>query len=64
MILESKLLTGLLKDRCYLGVVRLNHSGEEMVCGLMVECSSEDGPEPAVGGIVLCGSHLHLSPGD
>ena len=64
MVLESKLFASLFKNRCYLGVVRLNHSGEEMVCGLMVECSSEDGPEPAVGGVVLCGSHLHLSPGD
>ena len=28
----------------------------------MVEGSSEDSPEPAVGSIVLCGGYLHLSP--
>ncbi len=58
----TEILAGLCNNRSYLWVVGLNDPGEEVVGGLMVECSSEHSPEPTVGSIVLRGSYLHLSP--
>ena len=63
MILQTKLLTGLFHDGCYLGVVPLINPGEEVVGGLVVESPSGKRPEPAVSGVVLSCGHLHLSPG-
>ena len=62
VVLDPKLLTGLFDDGGYLGVVWLYDPWEQVVSGLMVESSSAHVPEPAVSGIVLCCSNLHLSP--
>ena len=62
VVLDPVLPAGLLHDGRDLGVVGLDDPGEEVVCGLMVEGSSEDCPEPAPCGIVLSGGYLQLSP--
>ena len=59
---DAKLLAGVPNDGGDEGVVGLDYPGEEMVGCLVVEGSSEDVPEPAVGGVVLRGGHLHLRP--
>ena len=62
MVLQAKVLTGLLDNGSDLGIVPLVDPREEMVGGLVVECTCDQCPEPAVSGIVLSCSHLHLSP--
>ncbi len=62
VVLDTKLLAGLPDNGRDEGVVRLNDAREEMVGRLVVECSSEDAPEPAVCGVVQCCGHLHLCP--
>jgi len=62
VVLDTKLLAGLSDNGRDEGVVRLNDAREEMVGCLVVECSSEDGPEPAVCGIVLRCGHLQFRP--
>ncbi len=62
VVLDTKLLTGLPDNGRDEGVVRLNDAREEMVGRLVVECSSEDGPEPAIRGVVLRCGHLQLRP--
>ncbi len=59
---DSKLLASLCNDRGDLRIMGLYYPGKEMVGGLVIKCSSEHGPEPTVGGIVLRSGHLHLSP--
>ena len=63
VVLDSKLLTRLPHDGCDLTIVGLDYAREQVVCGLVVQCSSEHGPEPAIGSVVLCGSNLKLCPG-
>ena len=60
---DAKLFASLLDDGCDLGVVGLDHSGEEVVSCLVVEGASHQRPKPAASGVVLRRSHLHLSPG-
>lgn len=62
MILQSKFLASLPDNGSYLGIVSLVDSREEVVGGLVIESSSGKCPEPAISGIVLSCSHLHLSP--
>lgn len=63
VVLDTELLAGLGHDGRDLWVVGLDHAREKVVGGLMVEGAREDGPEPAVGGVVLSCCDLHLSPG-
>lgn len=59
---DAEIFASLFDDGCDLGVVGLDHAGEEMVSCLVVQGASDQRPEPAACGIVLRGSHLHLSP--
>ena len=62
MILDPILFTCLLHYWCDPGIVGLYDPREQVMSGLMVEGSSEHGPEPAACGVVLCRSHLELRP--
>ena len=59
---DAKLSASLFNDGSDLGVVRLDHTREEVVSCLVVQGASDQRPEPAACGIVLRSSHLHLSP--
>ena len=56
MILDPILFTCLLHYWCDPGIVGLYDPREQVMSGLMVEGSSEHGPEPAACGVVLCRS--------
>lgn len=62
VVLDTELLAGLADNGCDEGVVGLDHSGKEVMGGLMVECARKYIPEPTVCRIILCCSHLHLGP--
>ena len=61
-ILDTKIGTSFSDDGCNLGVVRLCDCGEQVVCSLVIKVSSENRPEPAVGGKIHGRSHLQFSP--
>ena len=63
VILHSKLLTCLPDDGCDERVVCLVDPREQVMCGLVIESTSDHRPKPTVCSIVLRGSHLHLCPG-
>lgn len=62
VVLDTELLTGLADNRCDEGVVGLDHSGKEVMCGLVIECTRKYIPKPTVCRVILCCSHLHLGP--
>ena len=62
VVFDPILLARLLHDGGDSGVVGLDDAREEMVGGLVVQCSREHGPEPAAGGIVLSCGYLQLCP--
>lgn len=62
VVLDTKLLAGLADNGCDEGVVRLDHSGKEVMGGLVVESTCKYIPEPTVCCVILCGGHLHLGP--
>lgn len=62
VVLDPILPTRLLHNGRDLGVMGLDNARKQVMSGLMVEGTSEHGPEPAACGIVLCCSHLQLCP--
>lgn len=62
VIFYAELLACLFHNGRDLRVVRLDNSGEQVVCGLMVESTCENRPEPALCGVVLRCGNLKLSP--
>ena len=62
VVSDAELFASLFDNWCDLGVVGLDYPREEMVSCLMVQGANKHCPEPATGGIVLCGRYLHLSP--
>ena len=58
VVLDPKFLTSLAHYGSDEGIVGLDDAREEVVCGLVVECSCEHVPEPAVCGIVLSRGNL------
>ena len=63
VILHPKLLACLPDNGCDEWIVCLDDSGEQVMCGLVIESTSEHRPEPTVCSVVLCGGNLHLRPG-
>lgn len=62
VVLDAKLLAGLADNGCDERVVRLDHTGEEVVGGLVVESTRKHIPEPTVCCVILRGGHLHFGP--
>ena len=62
VVLDTKLLAGLLHDGSDARVMGLDDPGEEVVCDLMIEGTSEYCPEPVPCGIVLGCGNLQLRP--
>ncbi len=62
VVFDTKIFTGLLHNRRNLHVMGLNNARKEVVCGLVVEGSCKDSPEPTICSVVLCCGYLELSP--
>lgn len=63
VVLDPKLLTGLLYNGGDLGVMGLDDAREQVMSSLMVEGTSEHCPEPATCSVVLGCGYLQLGPG-
>ncbi len=62
VVMDAILLAGLLHNGSDLRVMGLDYTREQMVGCLVVQSTSEHGPEPTTGGIVLCRGNLKLRP--
>ena len=62
IIVESKFGASSFDNGCYLGIIGVQDSGEQVMCHLVVQSPCEYGQEPALRGIVNRYSNLHICP--